>query len=121
MKRAPAQQVSVVAAVLCASAPLGIGLFRYANASDSGLLWMALVPSLLTAGVLAATIGRRRPRRSVRVQSLVILCLTTLFAGVAGVLFAEMPSPGVWVLALGLGICLAAASVFVALGRADAA
>lgn len=118
MTRSPFQRVTLAAAVLFGAAPLCFGLFRaWQTGYDFRMVWMAMAASLFAAGVLASSIGRRRSRRAVRRQSAVIFVVATLLAGGTGFVFGATAGPGVWMVAVVLGFCLAAASVLVAFAR----
>ncbi|MBA2707121.1 MAG: hypothetical protein H0U59_04885 [Gemmatimonadaceae bacterium] len=120
MKRSPRQSLSLLAAVLLGAAPLGFGLFRaWSTGDDLRMVWMALAATIFAAGVLAASIGRRRSRHAVFIQSIVILVVSTLLAGTIGFLLGATAGPGVWMVAMVLGSCLASSSAFVAFSRPD--
>ncbi|MDA1080293.1 MAG: hypothetical protein O2973_01250 [Gemmatimonadetes bacterium] len=120
MNRTFPQKVSLIGAVLFGTAPLGFGLFRAISADgDSRLFWMAVASVVFAAGVMAAAIGRRRSRREVRVQATVIFVVCTLFAAGAGFLLGASAAPGVWAVAVVLGLCVAVASMLVRASRPD--
>ncbi|MCC6773496.1 MAG: hypothetical protein IT360_20100 [Gemmatimonadaceae bacterium] len=121
MKRTVVQQVSLVAAALLGLAPLSMGLLRqWSTGGDGRILWMAVVTSLFTAGVLAAAIGRRRTRRAVVRQAVIILIVATLLALGTAYLLESTAGPGDWAMSLLLGGCMAGASVLVAYSRPGA-
>lgn len=118
MKRSPTQQLSLVAAALFGAAPLGFGLFRaWRTGDDFRMLWMALASSVFAAGVMAATIGRRRARHAVFIQSIVILVVATLLAGCLAYLLGATAAAGVWGVAFVLGFCLAVANALIEFSR----
>lgn len=120
MERSPRHQLSIVAAILFGAAPTGFGLFRaWQTGSDFRMLWMALAGTIFTAGVMAASIGRRRTRRSAYTQAIVILGVSTLFIGAIGFLLGATNGIGVWAVAFVLSGCLAASSVLFALSRSN--
>ena len=120
MERSPKHQLSIVAAILLGAAPTGFGLFRaWQTGSDFRMLWMALAATIFTAGVMAASIGRRRTRRSAYTQSIVILGVATMLAGAVGFLLGATNGIGVWAVAFVLSSCLAACSVLFALSRSN--
>jgi len=80
-------------------------------------MWMALVTSLFTAGVLAAAIGRRRTRRAVVRQAVIILIVATLLAVGTAYLLDATAGPGILAMSLVIGGCLAGTSVLVAYSR----
>lgn len=84
------------------------------------MLWMALAASLFAAGVMAASIGRRRSRHALMTQSTVILIVATLLAGGTGYLLGATRGPGVWLVAIVFGMCLAASSAVAAFSRPEA-
>lgn len=121
MQRSPRQTTYLVVAALFGAAPLGYGLLRLLGPRhDYAGLWMALVASAFAAGVLAASIGRRRSRRAVLTQSLVILVISTLVAGPTAFISGATAAAGVWAVAFVMGLCLAASSFFIALSREKA-
>lgn len=121
MKRTAAQQVSLVAATLLSVAPLAIGFLRqWSTGGDQRVLWMAVVSSLFTAGVLAAAIGRRRTRRAVIRQAIILLIVSTLLAVGTAYLLDATAGPYMWAMSLVLGGCLAGASVLIAYSRPGA-
>lgn len=107
-------------AILFGAAPIGFGLFRaWQTGSDFRMLWMALAATIFTAGVMAASIGRRRTRHSVYTQAIIILLVSTLTAGAVGFFLGARAAFGLWAVAFVLSSCLAACSVFVALSRSS--
>jgi hypothetical protein len=118
MTQSPKQRMSFVAAVLLGAAPIGFGLFRRVQTgSDSRMLWMAVAATIFTAGVMAASIGRRRTLHAAYIQATIILIVSTLTAAAVGFFLGARAPFGLGAVALVLGSCLAASSVFVALSR----
>ena len=118
MARSPKHQMSIVAAIVLGAAPIGFGLFRaWQTASDFRMLWMALAATVFAAGVMAASIGRRRTRHSAYTQAIIILIVATLTAGAVGFFLGARSAFGLWAVAFVLGSCLAASSVLIALAR----
>jgi Kef-type K+ transport system membrane component KefB len=118
MTRSPSQKLSLLVAVLLFAAPLCFGLFRWwQTGSDSRMLWMAALATIFTAGLLATTIGRRRSRKAAYTQSIVILVVSTIIAGVTGFILGAISGPGVWAVAFVLSALLALSSFFVWLSR----
>jgi uncharacterized membrane protein YoaK (UPF0700 family) len=117
MNRAPRQKIYLIAAVLLGVAPLAYGLLRVVSRDVNDGLWMALAASVFAAGVLASSIGRRRSRRAVLLQSLIILVVSTIVAVPAGFVAGATSAPGIWAVAFVMGLCLAGSSFFIALGR----
>lgn len=114
MKRTAMQRVILLATVLLAAAPLGLGLFRaWQTGTDYRMLWMAVASTIFVAGVLGAAVGRRRTRHATFVQAGVIFLVSTLVAGGMGFLLGATAGPGVWMVAAVLSVLLAAASVLV--------
>ena len=112
--------MSIVAAMLLGAAPIGFGLFRaWQTGSDFRMLWMALAATIFTAGVMAASIGRRRTRHSAYTQAIIILVVSTLLAGSVGFLLGARSGFGVWAVAFVLSSCLSACSVVFALSRSN--
>jgi hypothetical protein len=110
--------MSLVAALLFGAAPLGFGLLRAWRAgNDLRMTWMALASTLFAASVLAAAVGRRRSRRAVFTQSVVIFLVSTALAGGTGFALGATEGPGVWAVAVVLSVCLAIASVFAEFAR----
>ncbi len=122
MQQSPSRMKYLIAAVLFAVAPLCYGLLRELGPRHiSDGLWMALVASAFAAGVLASSIGRRRSRRAVFTQSLVILVICTLVAGPTGFISGATAAAGVWAVSFVMALCLAASSVLIAFAREYAA
>jgi len=118
MTQSPKQRTSLVAAVLLGAAPIGFGLFRRVQTgSDARMLWMAMAATIFTAGVMSASIGRRRTLRSAYTQATIILIVSTLTAAAVGFFLGARAAFGLGAVAFVLGSCLAASSVFVALSR----
>ena len=116
--RTTAQQLSLVGAVLFATAPLALGLFRYATTSwDLRMFWMALAASVFAASVLASAIGKRRTRRQALVQTAVIAVVGALLAVGTGMLISETAGPGVWMIGAVQGILLGVASELLVFAR----
>ncbi|MEJ7758268.1 MAG: hypothetical protein WKF55_01620 [Gemmatimonadaceae bacterium] len=110
--------MSIVAAILLGAAPIVFGLFRaWQTASDFRMLWMALAATVFAAGVMAASIGRRRTRHSAYTQAIIILIVAPLTAGGVGFFLGARAAFGLWAVAFVLGSCLAASSVLIALFR----
>ncbi len=111
-----------VAAVLLGAAPIAFGLFRrLQTGSDLRMLWMALAATIFTAGVMAASIGRRRTMHSAYNQAMIILIVSALTAGIVGFLLGARAVFGLWAVSFVLGSCLAASSLLFALSRSKPA
>ncbi len=109
------------AAAALGGAPIVFGLFRaWNNGGDYGVFWMALASSFFAAAIMAPAAGHRRSRKAVRVQALWILVVSTLLALGAGYVFSATSEAGIWVIAVAFGLCLAGASLLVALARSSA-
>lgn len=120
MQRTPAQQLSAYAAWGLGVAPLAFGLVRALTSSgDYRFLWMALAPTFFVAGLLLTTVGRRRSRKAVRVQSIVIFVTTLILATATAFVFGATALPGVIGVAAIYGALLALSSVLVARSRAN--
>jgi hypothetical protein len=117
MKRSPRQKTYLTAALLFGVAPLAYGFLRVASRGVNDGLWMALAASVFAAGVLASSIGRRRSRRAVFIQSFVILVISTIVAVPAAYVAGATAAFGIWAVAFVMALCLAASSVFLAFGR----
>ena len=121
MQRSPRRMIYLIAAVLFGLAPLCYGLLRELGPRHNpDGLWMALVASAFAAGVLAASIGRRRSRRAVFTQSLGILVICTLVAAPTAFISGATAAAGVWAVSFVMALCLAASSVFIAFVRENA-
>jgi uncharacterized membrane protein YoaK (UPF0700 family) len=118
MNRSPRQKLYLVAALLLGVAPVAYGLLRVVGRGVNDGLWMALAASVFAAGVLASSIGRRRSRRAVLIQSLVILVVSTAVAIPAGFVAGATSGPAIGAVAFVMGLCLAASSFFLASARA---
>ncbi|MDH5234122.1 MAG: hypothetical protein OEW77_04120 [Gemmatimonadota bacterium] len=118
MRRSGGQRVVLGLAALFGAVPMGFGLIRFfSTGSDARSVWMAFAATLFAIGVLVGGIGRRRSRREVTRQSVVILVVSTLLAGGTAYIFGATAAAGIWMVAGGFGICLATASLLVALSR----
>jgi len=117
MNRSALQKTYLVVAVLFGIAPLAYGLMRLVSRGVHDGLWMALAASVFAAGVLASSIGRRRSRRAALIQSFVILVVSTVVAVPTAYIAGATAGPGIWAVAIVMGLCLAASSLFIAFGR----
>jgi peptidoglycan/LPS O-acetylase OafA/YrhL len=117
MNRSPRQKTFLIAALLLGVAPVAYGLMRVVTRGVNDGFWMALAASVFAAGVLASSIGRRRSRRAVFIQSFVILVISTVVAVPAAFVAGATSAPGIWAVAIVMGLCLAASSVFLAFAR----
>jgi uncharacterized membrane protein YoaK (UPF0700 family) len=117
MKRSPRKKLYLIAALLFGVAPLAYGLLRVVGRGVNDGLWMAVAASVFAAGVLASSIGRRRSRRAVLIQSLVILLVSTVVAVPAAYVAGATAAPGVWAVSIVMGLCLAASNLFIAFAR----
>lgn len=118
MKRSPIQQYSLYAAWLFGIAPFVFGLIRALTTGDDyRFLWMSLAPSFFVAGLLATSMGRRRTRKAVRVQTTIIFVVATILAMITAPVFGVTAlSNSVGISAM-YGALLAMASVMVARSR----
>jgi len=94
-----------VAAVVLAAVPFVFGLMRaLGSRRDVRMLWMA-VAALLGAG-FATAIGRPRNRRPtfVLARSVAALAIATLLAALAAVQLGATAAPGIWAVAVVLGL-----------------
>ncbi len=122
MNQSPRRGIYLAAAVLLGVAPVVYGLLRLLSfRHDYRGLWMALAASVFATGVLAASIGRRRSRHAALTQSLIILVISTLVAGVAGFISGATAAAGIWAVAFVMGACVAASSLLIGLARATPA
>lgn len=112
------QRTLLLVAVVLGAAPLGFGLFRrWGTGSDAPVLWMALISTVFTAGVLASSIGRRRTRKVAYSQATVILVVSTIVAGGTGIMLGATSDSDLWAVAFVLSALLSACSYFVWLSR----
>lgn len=119
--RTAKQKISLAVAGIFGALPLAMGLIRAITTSDDHrLLWMAVVSTMFAAGVLAAAFGRRRSRQAVVSQSIVILAASTFLAAATGFLQGATSVTAVLLVAVAIGLSLAASSVFVAFSRPGA-
>lgn len=118
MRRNGKQQASFVAAIGFGLAPLAVAVLRMLTGDDgTRMFWMAFMATGLAGGALATAIGRRRGRRAVMVDAIVILVGATLLSGATAFLLGATASAGIWAVSGAFGIALAASSVFVANSR----
>lgn len=119
--RTAKQKISLAIAGIFGALPLAMGLIRALTTSDDHrLLWMAVVSTMFAAGVLAAAFGRRRSRQAVVSQSIVILAASAFLAAATGFLQGATSVTAVLLVAVAIGLSLAASSVFVAFSRPGA-
>lgn len=112
------QRTLLLVAIILGAAPLAFGLLRWRQTGDDlRIVWMASIATIFTAGVLAASIGRRRTRKAAYTQAMVILLISTLITGGTAFMLGATSSPGIWAVAFVLSALLAASSLFVWLSR----
>jgi peptidoglycan/LPS O-acetylase OafA/YrhL len=116
-RRTPRQNLAFAGAVLFGSAPLVAGFMRRAQSEDSTILWMAVIATLFTAGVLAAAIGQRRSKDTAKRQAYLIFAIATLLAVGLGYLLGVTPAAALWTTSAVMGLALAVASILVAYAR----
>jgi hypothetical protein len=118
MRRSPREQLIFFLAILFAIAPFVAGLFRaFSTGTDLRLLWMAFASYVGAAAVMAVVSSRGAPAKSVLALFSVVLVVATLAAGLVGFLLGATAGPGVWMVAVVLGLFLAAGCVFFVLSR----
>ena len=118
VKRTVWQRSALIGAALLGAAPLGVGIVqKWVTGYDARWLLMAVIPTFFAVGLLVSTIGRRRSRRAVRIQTASIFAFGTIFAGGTAVLIDPLWEPTAWGVAVAVGLCLAGASVLIALSR----
>ena len=113
----PRKQILLLAAILLGAAPLVYGFFRHQAESDSHLVWMALIATIFTAGVLAANIGRLRTRKAAYSQATAILVVSTLLGGGTEYFLRGSTGADVWTISLLFGAMLSASSFCLWLSR----
>lgn len=115
------RRVVFAAAAALGVAPLAFGLLRaWTAGGDYGMFWMALASSFFAAAIMAPAMGHRRSRRAVRVQAAWIVVVATLLSAGAGYVFGATATAGIWAVSVVFGVCLATASVLVAMARSGA-
>lgn len=118
MKATPVQKLGLLAAVICGAAPLGFGLLQSPSAAQNlPVTWMSAAATIFAAGILAAAIGRRRSRRTMRFQTTLILGLGTLLSVGTARIFLSALDTRVWIASVLIGLSLATASVLIAVSR----
>jgi peptidoglycan/LPS O-acetylase OafA/YrhL len=118
MRRSAGKRLTLAAAALVGAVPMGFGLLRFVSTgSDARSVWMAFAAMLFAIGVLVGGIGRRRSRREVVRQSVVILVVSTALAGGTAYIFGATAAAGIWMVSGAFGLCLATASLLLALSR----
>lgn len=119
MQRSPTQRYHLYAAWLFGVAPIVFGLLQATLLGDDYVCFrMALAPSFFVAGLLAASIGQRRTRKAVRVQSISIFIGSTILSVITGLLFGATGLAGVVGYSAMFGAMYAIASILVARSRA---
>lgn len=118
MKRSPREQIIYFLAILFAIAPFVAGLFRaITTGKDLRLLWMAFAAALAAAAVMAIIRARGAQSKSVFPLSAAVLLVATMAAGFVGFLLGATAGPGVWMVAVVLGLFLAASCALYAHSR----
>lgn len=118
MRRSPREQLIYFLSILFAVAPFVAGLFRaFSTGTDLRLLWMAFASVLGAAAAMAVAKARGGQPKSVRTLSAVVLVFATLAAALVGFLLGATAGPGVWMVAVVLGLFLAASCALYALSR----
>ena len=111
MKRSPREQILYFLSILFAIAPFVAGLFRATSTgTDLRLLWMALASALGATAVIAIMRARSAQAKSVFALSAAVLIVATIAAGCVGFLLGATAGPGVWMVAVVLGLFLAVSS-----------
>lgn len=115
MPRSLREQSFGALSVLLAAAPFVAGLIRATNASDLRLLWMALAAFLGSVLVRWLAGGRGRgPDGSAAVLTFVV---AAALAGLTAYLLGARGAVGVWMVAVVLGLFLAASVAVRGLSR----
>lgn len=100
MKRTLRQRLLYNVGVVLGVAPLLASAIPILQAHDFRILWMTL--AALFGILLVPAIVQSQSRRA-----LVTLISATVFAGVTGFLLGARHGPGVWMVALAIGVCWA--------------
>lgn len=109
MKRSPREQIIYFLSILFAAGPFVAGLFRaFSTGTDLRLLWMAFASALGATAAIAVMKARGGQSKSIRTFSSVVLVVATLAAGLVGFLLGATAGPGVWMVAVVLGLFFAA-------------
>ena len=118
MRRSLREQLIYFLSILFAIAPFVAGLFRAFNTrTDFRLLWMACAAAVAAAWAIALMRARARQSQSILALSAVVLVGATIGAGLMGFLLGATAGPGVWMVAVVLGLFLAASCVLYARSR----
>lgn len=111
MKRSPREQIIYFLSILFAAGPFVAGLLRaISTGTDLRLLWMAFAAAVGATAVITVTKARGGQSKSVVTLSAAVLAAATLAAGLVGFLLGATAGPGVWMVAVVLGLFLAASS-----------
>lgn len=108
MIRSSREQRIYLLSILFAIAPFVAGLFRaFSTGTDLRLVWMAFASYVGAAAVMV--VGRRgaQPKSVFRLSGIVLI-VATLAAGLVGFLLGARAAPGVWMVAVVLGLFIAA-------------
>ena len=117
MTRSPREKIIYLVSILLAIAPFVAGLLRaISTGTDLRLLWMAFASCVGAAAGLALT-SRGEPTKSALALFSIVLVVATLVAGLVGFLLGATAGPGVWMVAVVLGLFLAASCALYALSR----
>ena len=118
MRRSSREQLLYFLSILFAVAPFVAGFVRArSTGTDLRLLWMALASALGATAVIAVTRARGAQSKSVLALSAAVLVVATVAAGFVGFLLGATAGPGVWMVAVVLGVFLAASCALYALSR----
>jgi hypothetical protein len=118
MKRSPREKLLYFLSILFAVAPFVAGLYRArSTGTDLRLLWMAFAAALGAAVVMAIIRARGAQSKSLLALSAAVLLVATVSAGLVGFLLGATAGPGVWMVAVVLGLFLAASCALYARAR----
>ena len=118
MKRSSREQILYSLSILFAAGPFVAGLFRaISTGTDLRLLWMAVASALGATAAIAIVRARGGQPKPVVSLFAAVLVVATLAAGLVGVLLGARTGPGVWMVAIVLGLFLAASRALYSLSR----
>jgi hypothetical protein len=118
MKRSARERGMYLVSLGMTAVPFAFALIRAAQTgSDRRYLWLAVASFLGARGMMA--FGKRCGRKSIELLALSAAALTvaTLLAGSAAYLLGATSAAGIWIVALGFGLCSAAGCALDALSR----
>ena len=110
MERALGGRLAYLGSVLFAVLPFFFGIIRrIQTGSDLRLFWMATASAL---GALAVEAIKGQSRHGLSGIAAITFVVSALFSALTGMVLGATSGPGVWMVAIALGLCWAASVLF---------